>query len=118
MKRFAVTVVLLVLAGCKTTSTGAAPPSPAVTTPRPAVTTPAGYKSVCAGFRTFFYDLTSQPPSQDWQRLLDDADRLVAAPGAHHELAVRLQAYVSAQSFPHEGNAEGRPVQDLVDVCF
>jgi len=126
MRRLAL-IALLLLAGCKSGSTpgheaAATPPaviSPAATS---SVAVPAAlsFRSVCGGFKTFYYVMSAHPPSQDWNRLIDLATAVDQAPGSVrlHRLADGLLAYVTTQSFPHDGNLAGRPVQDLADACF
>ena len=127
MRRLAL-IALLLLAGCKSGSTPghtAASPTAAprysspVTTPSPPPAPPS-FRSVCGGFKTFYYVMSAHPPSQDWNRLIDLATAVDQAPGSVrlHRLADGLLAYVTTQSFPHDGNLAGRPVQDLADACF
>jgi hypothetical protein len=128
MRRLAL-IALLLLAGCKSGSTPghtAASPtvasrsSPSDGSSPVAVPAAPSFRSVCGGFKTFYYVMSAHPPSQDWNRLIDLATAVDQAPGSVklHRLADGLLAYVTTQSFPHDGNLAGQPVQDLADACF
>jgi hypothetical protein len=115
------------LASVQAMLTASAEPTPTPTSYGTARQAAAG---ACAAFQTFYGDMSSAPPRENWQRLIGDANAVdFAAFQASQETnddatyeslyndAEALLTYVSDTDFPHSGNILGEPVQTMQDDC-